>query len=92
MREVKVGDRVVYAHKEGGFNALVTVVHGGENHLINLVYVDPRDGMVVEETSIPNIYHAHEEAEVPQSVGSKGSRKVEMVKRMVSVAHGHWRR
>ena len=92
MRETKVGDRVVYNHKEGGFNALVTAVHGGENHSINLIYVDSRDGKVVEETSVPNINHAHEEKEVPQSVGSKGSRKVEMVKRMVSKAHGHWRR
>ena len=88
MSEIKIGSRIVYCHADGGFNALVTAVHGGENELVNLVYVHPESGNVVEETSVLNVYHAKEEKEVPKLVEGK----VEMVKQMVSVANGYWRR
>jgi len=106
MREVRVGDRVIYNHKDGGFNATVTKVHGGEEHIISLVYVDPRSGEVTEKKRVPNMNHAHEEREVDQIVKpglevtdikrittKTGSIvKVGKIKKMVSKAHGHWRR
>jgi len=48
-RKVRVGEHVVFHDSKGKpQNALVTCVHGGCTHCINLVIVDPNEGSTDE--------------------------------------------
>lgn len=91
-REVRVGQRVIYEHEKGGFNALITAVKDPSVQAVNLVFVNPSNGAVETKEDVPNTHFALEEREVPKLVGEKGKKKLETVKQMCSIANGHWRR
>ncbi len=91
MKEVSPGDRVVYEHKDGGFNALVVGGHGDQpDGKITLIFVHPTDGPQTLE-GVPNVQFAKEPKKVPKLVGPKGKKKLETVTEDRSVANGFWR-
>jgi len=91
MKDVSPGDRVVYEHKDGGFNALVIGGNGDSpDGRIDLVFVHPTEGLITLQR-VPNVQFAKAPTEVPKLVGPKGKKKLETVTEDRSVANGFWR-
>ena len=90
MREIKPGSKVVYCAPDGGFNALVVKVNGGEKESIDLTFIHPVAGLETVD-GVPNVQHAKEPKEVQRLVGKKGHKKLETVTEDRLVAHGYWR-
>ena len=91
MKKIKVGDRVVYEHPDGGFNALVTMRPKPDSTEISLVFVNPGSGEVEHLADVPHISVAKVEMDVPKLVGPKGKKKLTTVKEMRNKPNGFWR-